>query len=83
MSAILETLSRLNQAVDKLEQSAAAQEQKAAGKATNQQDLFTALSRAGGPGPVAAPSVVPFDAAQFTRKLDMTIRNVEALLKEG
>ena len=36
-----------------------------------------------GAGPVATPTVVPFDAALFTRKLDLTIKNVENLLKEG
>jgi hypothetical protein len=75
VSAILETLSRLNQAVDKLENTATEHEQKIA--RTRQQDLFTALSRG------SNPTVVPFDAALFTRKLDATIQNVESLLKEG
>ena len=91
MSAIFETLARLDQVVSKLEQSAVEQEKKAAAKAaagkTNQQDLFSAPVRAAGTGSgpvaVASPTVVPFDAALFTRKLDMTIKNVENLLKEG
>jgi hypothetical protein len=85
VSAIFETLSRLDQVVGKLEQAAAEQEKKAAKQNGNQQDLFNMPQRLAGTGagPVANPTVVPFDAALFTRKLDMTIRNVENLLKEG
>jgi hypothetical protein len=77
VSAILETLSRLNVAVDKLETTAAEHEQKTA--RLRQQDLFAAPRKDG----AKDGTVVPFDPSLFSRKLDLAIRNVETLLQEG
>jgi hypothetical protein len=81
VSAILETLSRLNVAVDKLEITAAEHEQKTA--RLRQQDLFAAPRKDGAGEGMGNGTVVPFDPSLFSRKLDLAIRNVETLLQEG
>jgi len=78
VSAIVESLNQLNQALEKLETAAAQQEQKAL--KIRQQDLFgQAAANVSGNG--VKKHLV--DPAILAQKLDVAIERVEQVLKEG
>lgn len=80
-TAIIEALSGLDGVIDRLEQSMTRREKMGAPKAkAPQPDLFSVPHAA---QPKASGTVVTLDSAVLAKKLDVAIRRVEDLLKEG
>lgn len=81
MSTILHSLSKLDQALEKLETATEQQKRMAQKPGTN--DLFSAASNGNNRMAVVAGGQQLIDAAILAKKLDIAIERVEQVLREG
>ena len=83
MSTILNSLSKLDQALEKLESATEQQNRQLLAATKNQNDLFAAASNGNSRMTVVAGGQQLIDAAVLAKKLDIAIERVEQVLREG